>query len=92
MTFGGGGGRGGIPGIMGGNMFGGGGTDGIIGIRAGPLFVFTWEISFSKLKEKHDETFRSEEFIYRESSASKLFIDMLETKAEGSLAQPTIQI
>lgn len=51
MTFGGGGGSGGIPGIIGGNILGGGGIDGIIGIRGGPLFALTLEISFSKLEE-----------------------------------------
>ena len=52
MTLGGGGGSGGIPGIIGGNIPGGGGTGGIKGIRGGALIVFTFEISFSKLKFK----------------------------------------
>ena len=48
MTLGGGGGRGGSPGIIGGNRPGGGGMGGIIGIRGGG--TLTLEISFSKLE------------------------------------------
>ena len=49
ITPGGGGGRGGKPGIIGGNMPGGGG---IRGIRGGALMVLLFEISFSKLEWK----------------------------------------
>ena len=52
MTLGGGGGRGGKPGIIGGNMPGGGGPGGIRGMRGGPPMVLALEISLSKLESK----------------------------------------